>query len=199
MLATIERRFFVVSLTLVVITGGATMGCCWPRSGSSISNVRTLGSVLDEVNLRQEENAELAKFTIYMHEFEVNSPPVEDDPSETKDGVVNQGIRGFQLTPSGKDHVRQIARQLILMANADGGQSPTTRVVVERSNTSKLASTVYQYPIHYNAELDAVRRQMVISALQGLGVDWADSCVVVGPAFSTGMSANESAETYRGA
>jgi hypothetical protein len=192
----IEGRFFVMSLTMVVIIGGTTFGCRCHLFQRPVSNARTLGSVVDEVNRQQEENAELAKFTIYMHEFEINALPVKDDAVDSGNGVLNQGARGYRLTPSGKDHVRQIARQL-LQATGEDGQQPTIRVIVERSNTSKLASSTYQYPVHHNPELDAVRRQMVISALQGLGVSWADTCVMVAPAFSTGMSAAESAETYQ--
>ena len=194
MLHTIDIRSSALSLTLFVFIGSGLSGCCAHFCRRPAADARILGSVVDEVNLTQEENAELAKFTIYMHEFEINSPPVEEDQSASE--TVNRGTQGYQLTDSGKDHVRQIARQLLL-ASSEDGQTPSYQVIVERSNTSKLAATAYQYPVHHNSELDAVRRQMVVSALQGLGVTWAESCVIVAPAFATGMGATESAAAYQ--
>ncbi len=186
-----------VSLTLIALPGFSAFGCRSHHPAATRCDVRTLGSVIDSVNQQQEENAELAKFTIYMHEFEINAAPIDDVPSVLGPETANREPRGYRLTSAGQDHVRAIAQQMLQMAASDGGRQPTVNVVVERSNTSKLSSTVYQYPVNNNPQLDVVRRQMVVSALQQLGVSWAESCVMVAPAFSTGLSASESATAYQ--
>lgn len=198
MLSITEIRIASVSVTLFLVLGSSVVGCHWNRPVRTAADVRTLGSVLDDVNRAQEESAEAAKFTIYMHEFQINASPIEDAQPGPGFAVENQGPSGYQLTPAGKDHVREIARQMLQM-DVDGqtGLPPNFLVIVERSDTSKSANTVYQYPVNHNPQLDAIRRQMVVSALQRLGVSWADPCVIVAPAFATGLSATESAAAYQ--
>ncbi len=88
-----------------------------PPGGMPIQPV-TLGTVVDEANRLQEENAEMAKLIVYTHEFEIN---LQHEPPKTlSDDNKNQGfqyeptvqIRGIRLTPDGQDHVRRIARLL---------------------------------------------------------------------------------------
>ena len=155
--------------------------------------VDPLGQAVDAINLRQEENAEANKFVVYMHEFEVNQPrdfelatePLVDSPPEN--------VRGFRLNTAGQDHVRQIARQL--MNRIDAGDT-VPAVVVEQSNTSKMPNTVFEYPVHRNPELDSLRREVVVRALEGLGVDHAESYVLVAPVAANGLSAREAAAAY---
>ena len=188
----------MVSLALLFVLGNSSIGCRSHYPIETAHDVRTLGSIVDELNQTQEENAEAAKFTIYLHEFEINAAPIDVPQFDPGFGVQNQSPHGYRLTPAGQDHVREIARQMIrIQGDGQGGHTPTIRVVVERSDTSKLASTVYQYPVHYNAQLDAVRRQIVVSALQRLGVSWADPCVIVAPAYATGLNAAEAATAYQ--
>ncbi len=168
-------------------------GCAVPPQGT-VSDVRQLGSVLDEVNRQQEGNADAAKFIIYMHEFEINAPPVFDElnPNPPQPNEVY----GFRLNLAGRDHVRQIARQLMVMAESSGFM-PANKVTIERSNTSKKSTTAHQFPVHQNAELDEIRRQMVIAAFSQLGVPNAENLVVIAPAFPTGLNAEEAAAAYR--
>ena len=67
-----------INLTGLQLTLGAGLclmvlaGCrALPPGGSPITPM-PLGSVVDEANRMQEENAEPAKFIVYVHEFELN-------------------------------------------------------------------------------------------------------------------------------
>ena len=191
-----SNAYCLVLFCLVIfflVTCGLGAGCAVPPQGT-VSDVRTLGSVLDEINQQQEAIAEAAKFVIYMHEFEINAPPIFDEftPSRSQPNEVY----GFRLNAAGRDHVRQIAHRLVGMLETTG-VIPTQKVTVERSNTSKKSNTVHQFPVHLNVELDEMRRHMVIAALSRLGVPNAESIVVVAPAFATGLNAEEAAAAYR--
>jgi hypothetical protein len=70
-------------------------------------------------------------------------------------------------------------------------------VVVERSETSKRWATKHHYPVHRNAELDALRRLVVVTALESLGVVNAEELVVIAPAYPTGMNAVEASSAYQ--
>jgi hypothetical protein len=160
---------------------------------------QTLGASVDEANRQQEENAELAKMIIYSHEFESNlndESQATGDESEQENFryVPAQRPRGFRLTPDGQDHVRQIAKVLI-----DQGDAFRTPVIVERSRTSKHWDTKHHYPVHFNDELDAMRREVVVAALFNLGVADAEELVIVAPAFPTGLSAAEAGANFSNA
>lgn len=137
----------------------------------------TLGSINDQLNQTQEHNAEAAKFIVYMHEFETNK--AQPDGSN---------IGGYRLNAYGEDHLKQIAANL-----KKGAMFP---VVVERSQTSVKPGTEYHYPIHFNDQLDAQRRQVVVQSLLVLGVPNAEEVVVVAPSFAEGVTASEAARAY---
>lgn len=157
----------------------------------------TLGTVVDEANRLQEENAEMAKLIVYTHEFEINlqhEPPktLSDDNKDTGfryEPTVQ--IRGIRLTPDGQDHVRRIARML-----QSGTCPPGSLVLVERSRTSKHWDTKHHYPVHFNDELDAIRRDVIVNILTTHGIPNAESLVVVAPAFPTGLDAQEAANAF---
>ena len=131
-----------------------------PPGGAPIEPI-VLGSVVDEVNRMQEENAELAKLTMYVHEFEINMPVQTKDSQETEAEVAATGfqyitpdhVRGFRFTPYGQDHLWQIAQRL-QQVMYDGGMpqgiESRYRVTVERSQTSKYWRTRHRYPVHFN-------------------------------------------------
>ena len=138
-----------------------------------------LGSVLDRINMQQEENAEASKYVVYAHEFELNR--FEDGRS--------QG--GYRLNEAGEDHVKQIA------ANVKRG-APFP-VLVERSRTTAWAHTKHKYPIHYNPQLDMQRRAVIVRALNEMGVPDAENRVVVAPAIAPGLYGVEAERAfYRG-
>lgn len=189
------RGMALGSVWLIISTGCHTQ----PPGGMPIQP-RVLGESVDEANRVQEENAEQAKLTIYTHEFEINlqqdaQPSLEKDPK--KDGFQYQPslrVRGVRLTPDGQDHVRQLAKYL-----RDCPGDTDIFVTLERSQSSKSWDTKHHYPVHFNDELDKLRRKMVVDTLVALGVDDADQRVVVAPAYATGMFAEEAAAAYEGA
>ncbi len=179
-------------------------GCRIQPPGGAPLQPGPLGSVVDEANRIQEENAEDAKFIVYMHEFEPNTPN-HAKLFQTDSTIENQfefqtqdRVRGFRLNPAGQDHVRQIARSLIATQsqNLDADFVPYRLVVVERSDTSKRWQTVHRNPVHFNDKVDAARRQVVVNALTMLGVSNADQTVVVAPAFPEGLNASEASQAY---
>ena len=179
----------------VILLGLFVNGCRTPDIGGSPTQPPPLGSVLDEVNRIQEDNAELAKLIVYVHEFELNKPrKVIDEPwSRTEAQVRTNGRqqtepRGFRLNDDGMDHVRRLARRLQI--------HPENQVIVQRSRSSKKWDTVYQYPVHLNAKLDQERRKTVVAALEALGIQDAESLVIVADAFPTGQEAQEAARAY---
>lgn len=182
-----------------------SVGCRLQPPGGAPLQPGPLGSVVDEANRTQEENAEVAKFIIYMHEFEPNIPNQaklfreESAIAGEFEFQTQDRIQGFRLNPAGQDHVRQIARSLIATQtqNLEPDYVPYRLVVVERSDTSKRWQTVHRNPVHFNDKVDAARRQVVVNALTMLGVSNADQAVVVAPAFPEGLNANEASQAYR--
>lgn len=162
-------------LTLALVAAGL-VGCQGPGRIDPAPPTM-LGASVDEMNRTQELNAEAAKYVVYQHEFE---PSFIDGKGE-KDA--------WKLNDYGEDHLKQIAANLLR-----GDELP---VVVERSQTSPKAGTDYQYPIHFNDELDEKRRRCVVAALTAMGVADAETRVVVAPAFSEGLMSSEAAAAYQ--
>ena len=193
-------QFSIGLLVLALLS----LGCRLQPPGGRPLEPGLLGTVVDEANRTQEENAEAAKFIVYMHEFEPNTPNHANllrakttIPGDFEFQTENR-IQGFRLNPDGQDHVRQIARHLIATQLRDNGQNfvPHRHVVIERSDTSKKWRTVHHFPVHYNDELDAARRNVVVNALSLLGVANADQIVVVAPAFPEGLNSDEASQAY---
>jgi uncharacterized membrane protein YgcG len=135
-----------------------------------------LGTVVDQTNQTQDENAEASKFVIYQHEFELN---------KNREGG---GVAGIRLNEYGEDHVRRIAEGV-----RNGVPFP---VVVERSQTTAQTGTKYKYPVHFNPDLDMKRREVVVRALTQMGIANADTLVVVAPAFAQPLTGNEAQGAY---
>jgi hypothetical protein len=123
------------------------------------------------MNELQEHNAERAKLVIYNHEFELNKPEWEHRLNRPYDGPP----RGFRLTPSGQDHVRQIASIL-----AETGED---MVVIERNQTSLREATEYKYSVHYGDKLDLERREIVVQALESEGLESAEAASAYAQSF----------------
>ena len=166
----LPRNIRLACLGLLTAVGCAT------RQPLAVQRPLPLGSEVDQIMLLQENNAEAAKFTIYMHEFELNGT--------TRDGHA----RGWRLNESGEDHLKQIAAGL-----KQGVEFP---VVVERSRTSSKAGTEHQYHVHYNEDLDRKRRMIVVAALERMGVANADQRVLVAPSFAEGLTGPEASRAY---
>lgn len=186
----IKRGALTTIACLAIALSFPTIGCRTQPSGGSPITATPLGMAVDVANSVQEENAEPAKFIVYMHEFELNQPfeiPSEIANSEDYQGVPPEFARGFRLNPFGQDHVRRIASEVL-----KGMRYP---VVVERSDTSKRWTTLYRFPVHWNPELDEHRRQVVVEALGALGVERASELVHIAPAFPQGRRASEAAQS----
>ncbi|PQO42146.1 hypothetical protein [Blastopirellula marina] len=162
-------------LTLALLTAGLA-GCQSPGKIDPAPPTM-LGASVDELNRSQEVNAEAAQYVVYQHEFQPNF-------------VAGKGEKdAWKLNGYGEDHVKQIASNLLR-----GDESP---VVIERSQTSPKQGTEYEYPVHFNDELDEKRRRCVVASLVALGVNDAESRVVVAPSFSEGLTSGEAAAAYR--
>jgi hypothetical protein len=136
-----------------------------------------LGTKVDQLNQAQEENAEASKYVVYQHEFKLN---VRDE-----EGRVYPGVR---LNEFGEDHVKRIAENI-----RRGAPYP---VVIERNRTSVKEGTEYKYPVHFDPELDMRRREVVVRALNKMGIPDADTRVVVAPAFAEPLTAMEAQMSY---
>jgi len=174
-------------------------GCQVQPPSGSVIQPPVLGTMVDEINLRQEENAEYAKFIVYQHEFEINLQDeleVDVEPKQESAFAYRpvDRIRGYRLTPDGESHVSQLAR---LISNFSYETLPY--IVVEQSNTSKRWDTKHKYPVHGNDELDAIRRQVVVNSLLAMGIENADQLVIVAPTYPAGLDAQEAASAYQGA
>lgn len=198
--ATVRLGLPICLLVVALLSGGCKVH---PPGGTPIQP-GLLGSVVDQANRMQEENAEAAKFIVYMHEFEPNTPN-HAGKLQGEAAILGEfeyrtedRFQGFRLTPYGQDHIRQIARYLISTQpqQVDQAYTPHRYVVVERSDTSKHWRTVHRFPVHFNDELDAARRQVVVNALSMLGVTNAEQIVVVAPAFPEGLNAGEASQAY---
>ena len=193
-----QTRLMMVCLVLQMIV--ITIGCKSHPPGGTVIEPPPVGAVIDQINQTQEENAEYAKLIIYCHEFEINlqeelTPPNPDIKKVSGfEYKPSARVRGYRLTPDGQDHVRQIAE---FVKEFPFDLRPP--VVVERSRTSKHWDTEHQYPVHFNDDLDDLRRRMVVETLAALGVDNADGLVVVAPAYPTGQNALEAAAAYSNA
>jgi len=160
------RSPYYRSLACVALTGVTLLsvaGCCndcWymKHKWSVMSPIpcppppTPLGQSVQSIMAQQESNGEALDFVVYEHEFETDS---------------------YRLTASGENHVRQIAAR---------ARETSWTVIVEESSMSKKDGTQFEYPVHNNPELDSQRRSLVSQALGMLGVNNADSRVVVAPA-----------------
>lgn len=189
MMSRITKTFAWIALACVT-------GCRIQPPGGPPIVPRTHGSAIDQLNLTQENNAEAAKLVIFNHEFENN---LQDSPQTA---IVDQNrpfefqnpnrIRGLRLNADGLEHVQQIADFLV---HHPPQSRPT--VVVERSRNSRKWETEHHYPVHFNPELDDLRRQLIVNVLLSFGIENATELVVIAPAFSTGLSAEEAAAAYQ--
>lgn len=152
----------------------AVIGCS--ARHSMVDSPTPLGAEVDQPMMQQELNAEAAKFVVYMHEFELNRT---DEQGQE---------HGWRLNEDGEDHLKQIA-----IGINNGIDFP---VVVERSRTSVKPGTDYEFPVHYNENLDAKRRMITIAVLERMGVADAEQRVIVAPSFSEGYTGMEASRAY---
>ena len=127
-----------------------------------------LGALSEPVFGNQVANAARSDFVVYQHEFQGNTE---------------------YLNTGGEDHLKQIALRLL------SGQD--AQVLVERSMTSPRPETEFQFPVHPDPDLDLRRWEIVVRALEAMGVADARTRVIVAPALAAGMSASEAVATLQ--
>jgi hypothetical protein len=171
----IQHAASLCSLSVLIAAGCTTPGLFYQPPPPP----EMLGTKVDQIMDMQVANADAAKFVVYQHEFELN---------KYTDGKMTQGLR---LNEYGEDHLRRIAEGL-----RNGAPYP---VVVERSQTSAKPGTKYEYPIHFNPNLDMQRREVVVRALTRMAIADAEARVVVAPAFSQGLTGPEAESAYSAA
>lgn len=157
---------------LVLATGVTLSGCGHLQKVRSYyrspASPPTLGYIVDDINKKQEGNAEQSDFVIYQHEFTIDTD---------------------RLNVGGMDHVKQIAARL--------PAHPEFIVMIERSLTSVDDSSEYKYPVNRNSELDLKRREVVVRALAAMNVPDADQRVVISYALTPGQKATEAQRDYQ--
>ncbi len=151
-----------------VLTLGLAGGCSHCERCQYMGDItpKPLGALSDPVWQQQESNAEASDFIIHEHEWVGNS------------ALLNQ---------AGKEHVNQVA------ARANVHRYP---IVIEASTKTSRDDTQYFYPVHGDKELDARRREILVEALQLLGVPDADERVAVGTAYAPGFNGFEAQSAY---
>jgi uncharacterized membrane protein YgcG len=125
------------------------------------------GAISDPIFSNMESNAEANDFIVYEHEFKYQMA---------------------KMNEYGQDHMKQIASRIL-----DGQDMP---VMVERGRTSIREDTEYKYPVHFNAELDMQRREVVVRSLVALGIQDAEERVIVSPDLRPGFKATEATQAY---
>ncbi|MCH7687448.1 MAG: hypothetical protein IH899_12330 [Planctomycetes bacterium] len=160
-------RFSICLATATVLAVLAT-GCCRDKC-DYLGDFRPqpLGTISDPIWQTQEFNAEASDFVINEHEFMGNTP---------------------RLNKGGEVHVKQIA------ARAADLPFP---IIIEQSSMSPPAGDPEGVPVHGNDELDARRRQVIVSALSAHGVPDAENRVVIAPALTPGFSGFEAERAYQ--
>lgn len=126
-----------------------------------------LGTLSDPVWRTQESNAEASDFVIHEHEWVANSESLND---------------------AGINHLMRIT--------ARAPEVPYPIIVEPSSQSIRTETTLYQYPIHNDAELDMRRREVIVNALTLRNIIDAATRVQVGPATAPGFESFEGEEAY---
>ncbi len=167
---------FSIRPVLLLLLAGATVTCTtgcqtWRVAKDGYQTpgpVRGLGTINDQIFQLHEENSEASEFIVYDHEFNLHTAV---------------------LNTAGRDHVKQIA------ARCQQGQP--FQVLVERSMNTVRESSKYKYPVNPNPALDMRRREVVVYALNAMGVENAEQIVVVAPAPNEGLDAQEASQAQQ--
>lgn len=128
-----------------------------------------IGSTIDPIWMKQEHNAEASDFVVHEHEFTGNTA---------------------RLNAAGEQHVKQIAMRY--------SQRPDLPypILVEPSSMSPRPGDKYGFAVHNDPALDLNRRQVLVAALQAMGVNDAEQKVVVSPALTPGFQSFEASNAY---
>lgn len=162
-------RQSLVALAMSALVSSGILGCNCCHKAAPCENdpvYAPLGTISDPIYRQMEANAEASDFVIHEHEFEGNS---------------------VHLNPLGENHLKQIAARL--------GNVPFY-VLVEPSSMSAKEDTKYKFPIHGNEDLDRRRRQVVVAALEQMGIAGANDRVITSPPLTPGFQQFEGERAY---
>ena len=128
-----------------------------------------LGTISDPIWQKSEHNAEASDFVVHEHEFTANTA---------------------RLNAAGEDHVKQIAYRIT--------KKPTLPypIIIEQSSMSPRPGDKYGFAVHNDPALDMNRRQVVVTALQALGMTDAEQKVVVASQLTPGFQSFEGERAY---
>ena len=159
---------FSICLATSTVLSVLTTGCCRDKCDYlGDFKPQPLGTISDPIWQTQEFNAEASDFVIHEHEFMGNTP---------------------RLNKEGEVHVKQIA------ARAADLPFP---IIVEQCSMSPPAGDPEGIPVHGNDELDARRRQVIVSVLSSNGMSDAEKRVVIAPALAPGFDGFEAERAYQ--
>ena len=163
----LKRMTALVTLSLTLVI--SAVGCAGKTCEpcASVDPPAPLGTLSDPIWELQETNGEASNdFVIREHEFIGNTP---------------------RLNARGEDHVKQIAVRL---------NNTPFPVMVEPSSMTTREGDRYDYAVHNDPELDLKRRDLVVQALETMGVTDADQRVVVSPDITPGFQYFEAQRAY---
>lgn len=155
------------SLWLMPLTTAVCIAGCHHCSEFGDITPYPLGTISDPVWKMQESNAEASDFVIHEHEWVANSESLND---------------------MGINHLMRIA--------ARSAEVPYPIIVEPSSQSIRKETTLHQFPIHNDVELDLRRRDVIIEALTRRNVVDAATRVQVGPATAPGFESFEAEDAY---
>ena len=126
-----------------------------------------LGTLSDQVWKDQESNAEASDFVIHEHEWVANSESLND---------------------MGINHLMRIT--------ARAPEVPYPIVVEPSSQSVRRETTLHQFPIHNDVELDIRRREVIVNAMTQRNIMDATTRVMIGPATVPGFESIEGEDAY---
>jgi hypothetical protein len=166
-----KRLGFITStaLALSMVGGAGCHRCIRKCDYMGDFTPQPLGTISDPVWQKQEHNAEASDFVIHEHEFTANTA---------------------RLNAAAEQHVKQIAMRFT--------QRPDLPypIIIEPSSMSQRPGDKYGFAVHNDPALDLNRRQVVVAALQAMGVNDAEQKVVVSPALTPGFQEFEASRAY---
>ncbi len=167
-----QRTTRLAILAMVILIAGLSSGCRHYYQARALYQpppaVAPLGAVSQPIWQSQEARAEASDFVVYQHAW---------------------GYQSDQLNSCGMNHITQIAARL--------QSCPDLPVIVEPTNMADRPETTdFDYPVHPDPELDLRRREVVVLALEHMGVPHADKRVIVAPAFAWAANAQTATQAY---
>jgi uncharacterized membrane protein YgcG len=167
-----QKRLGFVTSTAIALSMVGVAGChrCI-RKCDYMGDItpHPIGTISDPIWQKLEHNAEASDFVVHEHEFISNTA---------------------RLNASGEQHVKQIALRFTQRADLP------YPVMIEPSSMSPRPGDKYGFAVHNDPALDLNRRQVVVAALQAMGLTDAEQKVVVSPALTPGFMEFQASQAF---